>query len=103
MNRIAAAGALALAFGLLPGAAPAQPRTFQLGSPLPVAIEVRILADAPGFPRVVRLPAPPLPPVPVPYPDVHLRLQVKQGNGQWSAVITVPWRPGPVALPLPLP
>lgn len=90
-----------LAWSLLPGPARAQGKTFQLVNPLPFPIQVRIVGDGPQFPQVLNLPAPPAPPVPVPYPDLTLRVQVKQPNGQWSPTLKVPWRPGPMALPKP--
>lgn len=93
------AHALALALGLALGCgtANAQSRTFLLASPLPLPIQVRILGEAPGFPQVIRLPAPPAPPVPVAYPGLEIRIQIRQPNGQWSPVLKLPWRAGPIA------
>ncbi|MBI5716433.1 MAG: hypothetical protein HZC37_01955 [Burkholderiales bacterium] len=62
---------------------------------MPIPIQVRILGDGPQFPQVVNVPAPPAPPVPVPYPDITMRLQVKQPNGQRSPTLKVPRRQGP--------
>lgn len=99
MKRIARTAALAL--GLLSGTALAQSKTYQLGNPFPFPVQVRALGHGPQFPQVVMLPAPPAPPVPVPYPDVSMRLQIKQPNGQWSPTLKVPWRQGTVLLPTP--
>ncbi len=99
MNRIARTAALAL--GLLSGAALAQNKTYQLGNPFPFPVQVRILGDGPQFPQVVNVPAPPAPPVPVPYPDLTMRLQLKQPNGQWSPTLKLPWRSGKITLPMP--
>jgi hypothetical protein len=99
MNRIARTAALAL--GLLADAALAQNKTYQLGNPFPFPVQLRILGDGPQFPRVVMLPVPPAPPVPVTYPDIRMRLQIKQPNDQWSPTLKVPWRQGTILLPTP--
>ena len=57
--------------------------------------------DAPQFPQVVMLPAPPAAAVPVAYPGISMRLQLKQPNGQWSPTLKLPWRPGRIVLPVP--
>ncbi len=90
-----------LALALLPMAAPAANKTYLLANPLPFAIQVRILGNGPQFPQVLNVPAPPAPPVPVPYPDLTMRVQIKQPNGQWSPTLKVPWRQGPIVLPKP--
>lgn len=100
MDRIVPIAALAL--GLLSaGATLAQNKTYQLGNPFPFPIQVRILGDAPQFPQVVMLPAPPAAAVPVAYPGISMRLQLKQPNGQWSPTLKLPWRPGRIVLPVP--
>lgn len=93
--------AMLLALGMPSQVALAQGRTFLLANPLPLPIQVRILGAGPQFPQVVNMPAPPAPPVPVPYPDLTMRLQIKQPNGQWSPTLKVPWRQGPILLPKP--
>lgn len=73
---------------------------FLLRSPLPFSIPVRILGDAPGFPKVCMVPSP-LGQIPVPYPNITMRLQVQMPNGQWSPVLKLPWKPGTLTLPMP--
>lgn len=92
----------ALALGLLSGAVSAQTRIFQLTNPFPFPIEVRILGDGPQFPSVVKMPAGGGgATVPVPYPDLTMRLQIKQPNGQWSTTLKLPWKAGKITLPMP--
>ncbi|MBX3635329.1 MAG: hypothetical protein KF683_08095 [Rubrivivax sp.] len=83
-----------------PVAALAQLKTYQLANPFPFPIQVRVLGDGPQFPQVLTIPAPPAPPLPVPYPDLSMRLQIKQPNGQWSPTLKVPWRSGKITLPM---
>jgi hypothetical protein len=98
MNRTL--GAAALALGLLCGGAVAQNKVYQLGNPFPFPVQLRILGDGPQFPSVVNMPVGPGV-VPVPYPDINMRLQIKQPNGQWSPTLKLPWRSGTIMLPSP--
>jgi hypothetical protein len=76
-----------------------QAQVFQLQSPLPVAVTIRILGPAPGFPQVVTVPAAPGS-VAVPYPDTRMRVQVRIAPGVWSHVVTLTRRPTIQRLPI---
>ncbi len=75
-----------------------QTKTFQLSSPVPFPLQVRLIANASGFPKVVMVPAPPAS-IPVPYPGLTLQFQIKMPTGFWSPTQTLPWKQGKMPLP----
>jgi hypothetical protein len=75
-----------------------QTKVFQLTSPVPFPITIRLISSAAGFPKVVMLPAGPMS-IPVAYPGMTMQLQVRMPNGQWSPTQMLPWKPGNMALP----
>ena len=75
-----------------------QTNVFQLRSPLPFPITIRLIASAAGFPKVVMMPAGPAS-IPVPYPGMTMQLQIRMPNGQWSPTQMMPWKPGTMSLP----
>jgi hypothetical protein len=95
------------------GASPAPPRadrtaevrvaemkTFNLLNPMPFPIDIRVLGDAPGFPKVVKAPGPSGAPIPIPYPDITMKVRVRpSGTSKWSPIFTLPWKSGSITLP----
>lgn len=74
-------------------------KIYKLANLLPFPVEVKILGNGPSFPKVCKVPAPPLPPVPIPYPDIAMNVQIKMPNGSWSPTQKLKWKPGSIALP----
>jgi hypothetical protein len=75
-----------------------QIKTFQLSSPVPFPIQVRLIANSSGFPKVVMVPAPTAS-IPVAFPGMTLQFQIKMPNGAWSPTKTLPWKQGKMPLP----
>jgi hypothetical protein len=78
----------------------AEMKTFYLLNPMPFPVDIRILGDAPGFPKVVKAPGPSGAPIPIPSPDITMKVRVRPtGTAKWSPTFTLPWKSGSITLP----
>ena len=76
-------------------------KIFNLRSPFPTPLKVKIYGSGAGWPKVVWAPAPPLPGIPIPYPGSIMKVRVQLPGGGWSKQFTINWKSGNIKLPKP--